>query len=292
MELQNILCFLKDHAAEFIIAAIGSAAGAYYGAKAAQKIIENGRGREELLKAINSTNIAITLSYNICNTLLTSKKQFIKPLHDDYEAEKVLLQNFNQKLALGAIPLGSQHNFTANLQTFPLPKLPVESLQKSIFENSTMTSALLSVFSVLSLSADGLQMSIDNRNRLIVFYKSRPSGSLTAAEYFGLASGNQINEEYPTTLAAIVTQTDDAIFFSHLLCVELHKHGKSLSTKFQRLWGDGAPNITKIDWTRAEQNNLLPPHNPYSDWLAMFQKKDVPKTCCSKIRGWFCRQPK
>ncbi|MDH6300987.1 hypothetical protein [Polynucleobacter sphagniphilus] len=291
MELENILCFFKDHAAEFVIAAFGSAAGAYYGAKAAQKIIEDGRGREELLKAISSTNIAITLSYNICNALLTSKKQFIKPLHDDYEREKVLLQNFNQSLALGTIPLGSQHNFTANLQTFPLPKIPVESLQKSIFENTSMTSALLSVFSILSLSADGLQMSVDNRNRLITLYKSRPHGSLTAAEYFGLASGSLVNEDYPTTLAAIVAQTDDAIFFSHLLCVELHEHGMSLSEKFQRLWGDGAPTITKIDWTRAEQNNLLPSHNPYSDWLAMFKKKDLPTSSCWNIKKWFCKHP-
>lgn len=275
MDFNNIFCFLQNHTSEFIVASIGSAAGAYYGAKAAQKIIEGGKSREDLLNTINFTNIAITLSYNICNGLLSSKKQFIKPLHEDYEEEKKLLQNFNQNLASGNIPLSSQYQFTANLQTFPLPKLPFEALERVMFNNSGINSQLLTVFSTLNMSLDGLKQSVDKRNDLIENYKNRPVGTdLSAHEYFGLQEGGKINQDYPTVVSAIKNQTDDVIFFSHLLCEQLNMLGKNLAEQFKKQHKKGCPKIVKIDWSQAEQNNLLPPNNTYSEWLKIFPEKD------------------
>jgi hypothetical protein len=68
----------------FTTSLLGSLAGAFAGAVAAQRIVERGKRREELLSEIRNTNAAIVLAFGVCNLYLTLKKQSVKAMGESY----------------------------------------------------------------------------------------------------------------------------------------------------------------------------------------------------------------
>ena len=279
-QLANHFCctelweFLKLHSSgikDISIALIGGGFGAYFGAWGAQKIIESQKGRAESLKDLNNLNVAITLSYNICNALINSKKQFIRDLKRKYEEEKAQLAQHSQGIKAGTVLKAAPFKAAFNLQTLPVPKLPLESLGSILFDRLALPSGFITVYSTLNLTCDSLWLSIDRRNELIEIYKAR--GGPTLEEYFGLLdSTGRINEDYPSLVNAIYSQTDNAIFFSHLLCNELGQYAKSAEGNFKKSYGSGAPKVVMIDWSIAEAGGLLPNAGGFQEFLAMFKE--------------------
>jgi hypothetical protein len=70
---------------------------------------------------------------------------------------------------------------------------------------------------------------------------------------------------------AIYSQTDDGIFFSYQLSIELVKHGERLAASFAKQFGKGAPQIFSPDFTKAA--DLMPSAEQYSNWVNMFVKR-------------------
>jgi hypothetical protein len=259
----------------FFITIASSCAGAFFGAYAAQRIAAQGKERDELLAEIRNTSAATVVSFAICNTFLTLKQQYIKPLKNKFDSQNVSLHDYSEQRRLGQIPPGAPFVFTADFQTLFLSPFPIDTLRQLVFEKLSLDERRpLMLVSTLVETIHGLNASTDNRNELIAFYKSSPiSPEDLVPLYFGLPQSRNgvTSREYPDLMTAITRHTDDGIFFSKLLCGDLFEHNRRLVERFKRRFGKSAPGvIDKPDFTRAE--NLMPNDADYADWFNLFVK--------------------
>jgi hypothetical protein len=256
----------------FFSSIIGAAAGAYAGAYGAQLIVEGTKYREQLLKEIRDTNAASAIAFGVTNSLVAIKKQHVKPLKQNLDAQKAALLEHLRKINSGEIAKGTEFVYNADLQTLSLPPLSVDILQRQIFEKLSLVGRPLHLTTTIAQTLHGLNASLEKRNELIASYKAgRPA--LTAPLYFGFPQQGVVNEDYPSSVNAIYRQTDDGIFFAQLLCKDLTDHGNQLKAKFAKQFGKGAPNIADVDFSKAEQEGLMPDPTNYSDWFTAFKKK-------------------
>lgn len=270
----------------FFTAIAGSLAGAFAGAYGAQRIVERAKYRGELLKEIRNTNAATNVSFSVCNSFLSMKKQYVKPLKETFETQKAALLDHQNKRRLGEISKDKLFEFSADLQTLSLPQLPVDILQTQVFEKLSLMGRPLNLATTLSQTAHSLSASLEKRNQLIESYKvNAPTlQDVFVALYFGLPHGRYINQDYPSSLDAIYSQTDDGIFFSQLLCKDLVEHGEQIAARFKKKYGKGAPTINKLDFTKAETLGLMPKADNYADWVTMFVKNTDSPTFLERIR--------
>ena len=255
----------------FFTAIAGSLAGAFAGAYGAQRIAEKAKYREQLLKEIRGTNTAIMLAFGISNSLLSLKKQHTKTLKESFDSQKTALLDHKQKRESGLISKDTEFHFKADLQTLSLPPLPVDILQTQAFEKLSIEGRPISLVTTLSQTVHSLDTALSMRNQQIEIYKK--NNGVTPAEYFGLPIDGQINEIYPSLVNAIFQYTDDGIFFSHLLCQDMIEHGNRVVESFNKAFKKGAPAVSKIDFSKAEEFGIMPNPENYTDWCAAFPRK-------------------
>ena len=278
MNTQDILCplmaiwnFVKDFAnSSFVTALIGSAAGAWAGAAIVQKIIEKERGKTTLLDEIRGINAAIAISISIFNSLINAKKQFIKPVKDLYDIQKSSHALHADGVRSGQILHLIPFEFEADLRNLPGPNLPLDTLQNFILEKTSLSNGILNLFSTLNQSCLDLRESIEKRNHLVEDYKT---GKTTFGPelYFGLPLASVINEDYPSLVHAIYIQTENAIYFTELLCAQLTKYGNiqagQCSTRYKI-----RPKINRLIITDEETKSLIPDGREYPTWETIFPK--------------------
>ena len=258
----------------FFTAIAGSLAGAFAGAYGAQRIAERAKYRDQLLKEVRDTNAAIMVAFGVCNSLLSMKKQHVRSLKEDFETQKTALLDHYKNRELGKISKDEIFRFKADLQTLSLPSLPVDILQKQVFEKLSLVGRPLSLTTMLSQTVHSLSASLEKRNQLIESYKA--SDGFSPAQYFGLPLDGQVNQDYPSVIDAIYHQTDDGIFFSQLLCKDLVEHGNQIVDQFKKHFKKGAPTISETDFAKAEKSDLMPNADNYVDWFTMFVKRNTP----------------
>jgi len=258
----------------FFTAIAGSLAGAFAGAYAAQRVAERSKRRDVLLKEIRITNAAIMVSFGICNSLLSAKKQHIKALKDNFDSQSARLQLFMANVAQGRTGQNPGFEHQADFQTLPIFKLPIDILQKQVFESLSLGGRSLTLTTMLGQAVDGLNTAIANRNEFIANHYANPRpDNETLALYFGLPlNGRRVNRVYPDMIESIYAQTDDGIFFSQLLCKDLGAHGSVAAAAFKKSFGKGAPKIATPIFTKAEELGLMPPMDRYADWADTFRK--------------------
>ncbi|MDG4474626.1 hypothetical protein [Thiovibrio frasassiensis] len=261
----------------FITSLIGALAGAFAGAVAAQRTAERGKHREELLREIRNTNAAIAIAFGIVTSLLALKKQHVKDLKSRFEVQKAELLEYKRKRQTGEIQRDTPFALQADLQTLQALPLPTDTLRVVVFEKLSLVGRPLNLVITLIQVIHSLNESLTKRNSLIEGYKSAfPKDNQDFPPlYFGLPYGDgHVNLDYPATIDAIYSQTDDGIFFSKLLCKDLHEHGKQLSEGFKKRFKKDAPRVTEVDFSAAIASKLMPNESNYTDWVAAFVKKD------------------
>lgn len=258
----------------FTTALIASFAGAFAGAVAAQRIVERGKHREELLREIRNTNAAIAIAFGICNSLLALKKQYVKDLKTRFDAHKAAALEFKQKRKNGEIQGDEQFVFQADLQTLQTLPLPTDTLRAVVFERLSLVGRPLNLVMTLAQTAQSLDDSVNKRNTLIETYKTEFAidDRNFPLLYFGFPyRDGHANLDYPGTVEAISNQTNDGIFFSNLLCNDLHEHGQHLADEFKKKFKKEAPRVEKVDFGPAAE--LMPDEKDYTDWTWAFVKK-------------------
>lgn len=254
----------------FFTAIAGSFAGALGGAWAAQHIAEKAKHKEQLLKEIRYTNASIMVATGICNSLLAMKKQHIKSLKDDLEAQKIAFLEHQKKFNLGEINKDEEFHLTFDFQTLLPPLLPLGILQRQVFEELSLVGRPLRLTTTLYQTVQDLSMSLEKRNQLIELYKG--TNIISPALYFGLPQAGHINQDYPSTVEAIYSQADDGIFFSEQLSKDLVEHGNQLVLKYKKLFKEDVPIISTFDFSEAEIAGYMPNPNNYKDWFTKFVK--------------------
>lgn len=263
----------------FIVSAVGAFGGAY----GAQVIAERTKYREQLMKEIRDTNAAIGIAFNICNSLLSIKRQHIKDLKRLFDESLAAFRQHMQARQAGSVAPDAVIEIAFDLQTLSLPPLGVDMLQGHVLGRLSVTGRPINLTITLNQTVHDLSKSLEKRNDLIEGYKAgKPE--LNPALYFGLPQQGKTNADYPTTVAAIHSQTDDAIFFSLLLCKDLEKHGKEVAKAFAKRFGKGAPRISELDFQKAIDLELMPSDENYADWLSSFQVRQSEDNRFRKVR--------
>ena len=256
----------------FFIAITGSLAGAFAGAYGAYRIAKKSKYREELLTEIRYTNATIMVALSMFNTLLSMKRQHVRPLKKDYDAKrKACLAHIDKQRDKKGEK--DTYEFEADLESLSMPHLPVNVLQQHLYEKLSLTGRPLIVIMVLNQSMHGLREAFDGRNQWI---KSNKANDLKAFEplYFGLPlSGGHIDQVYPNLIDAIYTQTDDGLFFSSLLCKDLVNYGDKIVAQFKKEFGKGAPKINIPVLDKPEIEELMPDSDEYAEWENMIVKE-------------------
>lgn len=256
----------------FSTALLGSLTGAFAGAIAAQRIAERSKHREELLKEIRSTNSAVTLAGSICNTVIGSKTQHVRPLCEGFQRDAERLRVFEQEWNGGQDTQKASFHYTADLRILSCPTLPIAVLEELVFNRLTVFGRPLSIVSTLAQSIVEMKEAYAKREEIIMAFRSRSSSTEDfVMHYFGLPDASNVtNRDHPDILSAMSEYTDDCIFFSSLLCEDLTTHGRSLRALYKKKFGKGAPEISYADFSGGRASGTVPPSSKYADWLKGF----------------------
>jgi hypothetical protein len=259
----------------FSTSLVGALAGAYAGAKAAQIVAERSRATEQLLGQIRTTNAAITAAFTICNNLLSFKRQHIKPLHDMFSAQKKELEEFKQARQAGEIAQDNVFEFKADLRSIHVPLLPMNLLERLVYEKLSVAWRPLSLTTALAGVEATLRELIAKRESLIDGFRNLPASNpgMFPALYFGLPyAEGQVSTEYADVLAGLYSQTDDGIFLGELLCKDLVVSGEEALAAYKRHVKDAKVRISTVSFDEARKQGLMPDEEQYKDWLKGFQK--------------------
>lgn len=250
-------------------------AGAFAGAIAAQRIGDRNKQRDALLHEIRSINAAVTLSFSVCNSGLSLKKQYVKDIRDKYVAQKAEVQEFHRRRRAGEQQPDEVFEFRADLRTLQMPTVPIDLLQQLVLEKISVTGRPLALIATLSGSINSLRQVLEKRSSLVEGFKTIPQkdqNRVMPALYFGLPFGDgHVSEEFPDTVEALYRVTDDVIFFSDLLLKDLVKHGERVLTAYKKIAKLKSEKISKIDLSAARAQGLMPDHDQYEDWLNGFR---------------------
>lgn len=253
---------------------VGALAGAGIGAWAAGYISERNKVREQLTKEIRDANAAIVLSLGVMNCGIALKKQHVKGLKEDYDAQRSKCRDIIAKMAAGhpqtEIP---QINLLELQEIAP----PVAHLQDIVLSRLSTVGRALSAATALTDAVVNLNIILTRRNGLITRFKNNdfPPGASKEHFCFGLRYGNgQTNEEYGDSVNGISLYTDDVIFFGCVLCEDLIEHAKLLVERFdKKRLGGKTPEVNGVDLSGARVAGWIPDAEAYEPWTSGFKKR-------------------
>ena len=259
----------------FVISLAGAALGAFAGAYGGQRIVERGKLRGELLQEIRNTNAATMLAFTICNAAIGVKGQHVKNLTENFERDRTAAIAFLAKTKEGKRRPDEIFEFRADFRTLPSLDGPIGLLQWQVYDKISITGRPLAAVSVLATTIADLNSIIEHRNRLIASYRATSAETSTAAImplYFGLPlPGGHLDETYPDLMAAIRSKTDDAIFFSKLVGLDLFTHATNTRDQFKKRFGQRQTiAVSKPDFSVVEKGGLMPDEAEYADWTKAF----------------------
>ena len=253
---------------QFALTLFGTFFAASAGVYVAHKIIERNKRRDEWQRELRITNAAIMVSFEICNSFLILKEKQVKDLRFEYNRVKNSLVEFQKGRKIGQISSNSVFEFPADFRSLNPMTMPDEILVKQVFEEISAGARAYHLTNTLIRTIDPLNQSIVRRNELIDTWKKSPGtlGNNLIRFYFGLPDPHgHVDHSYPDSIKAICSLTDDCIFLGQLLCSDLSDHGERLKKHL----GKSAPNVNRIEFSKAVEEGLMPGPENYEDWINM-----------------------
>jgi hypothetical protein len=254
-------------------ALFGGAFGALFGAWGAQLVISRGQRKQAIITELNSVRSARVLSFAIANRFMSLKRQHVRPMRNRFVQERQLYDAFVEQAATYVGPPTILFEFRVDLQTISPIDVPIRVLEKYVFERISLNARPLAAAVDLVGAIDGLAQSIERRNSLIAEIQQGPriESLALAKRYFGILNDEGIvDQRFADSVDAIFKQTDDCIFFAKLLGEDLLPIGAKLRRRAGFLRRFRIAKFRPVDWTIAEQANLIPPNDQYADWLRGF----------------------
>ncbi len=252
----------------FITALVGSLAGAFGGAWAAQRIAERSRRRDDLLKEMRGANAASAMLYGVATAHLGLKRQFVQPLRDVYLETRGRFELFERARLAGTLPPGQKWMEVMDMQAIIPLRSPTDQIQRLVFEELSLSASELFVLPVLLAALKSLGALINERNLLVAEWKETRPPNLHHA-YFGIPLNKVADERYKTGLEGIYAQTNDVIAFSAMLGEALYEHAKAQKALLKKRFRTPSPPIGKMDLSRFK--DFLPSPDDYEGFAAMFK---------------------
>lgn len=247
----------------FFLTVVSTLVAAFAGTSGAQLLAERTARRREALVELHSTNAAISFAFNIANTYLETKKQFVRDHITNYAR---LRDEWMTHVAavVGGSRIDAPFSYSVEFQTISVPFSPIEQLQKVITENISPGRALL-LLTPLIQSIQGFADTVAQHNAWIDEMRRLPDNAdvKRAHLYFGTPfARGRTDDRYPRLIEALGVQTDDCIAFSIMVTNALQKNGERLAAQY----GRGAPRIATPQFDQA--GDLLPNMSCYSHFTS------------------------
>jgi len=255
-----------------------SLAGAFAGAWGAQLIATRVKLRDELQSELRNTNTGIMLAHSIASIAYSLKKQHVKALKESYDNDCKAFEAFNQKpeAERAKAPL----ELAINVDRIDVISTPIATIQEIVMGKISTTGRAIASVSALAGAIGNLNDALTGRNELLAKIKEEklPAGAELHHYYFGLeyAKGKS-NLEFGHYVNALSLYTNHVIFFSVKLCDDLREHGLHVAKKHKEKLGGKAPDVSNADWSKGEQEGMIPKDEDFKDWLSGFQSRPQPK---------------
>jgi hypothetical protein len=127
----------------------------------------------------------------------------------------------------------------------------------------------------LSGAIDDLRNSIDYRNRLISEFREQRD-KMTELDriqlYVGAPKAGEVDARFVSNVQALSKQIDDCIFFGKVLAAELVQYSNALRSRNRLRYRSGVSKLLPVDWTTAQEANLIPDEADFANWLAGFKR--------------------
>lgn len=245
---------------EFVKSLTGSAAGALAGALAAQHIAERSKVREDVIKELRAVNAANTLVFSLVNAYLNLKIQHVAGMWKKFETDKAAAEK--------ARATNTEVKLDLDLQTLAPPPVSMTDIKHIVLHSTTPPTRALALLDVLERTIIQLNGFLTKRNVLLETMKAQ--GGFDPYRYYGLRRGNVVDQTFETTLAGILSHTNECIYFGTNLAIELCEHGQALKAKLPK----GMPvNVVTPDFSPAAQH--IPPATDFPGWeKANFKKRE------------------
>ena len=209
-----------------------------------------------------STHCAI-----VCVALLSTKRQFVKPITDKFFAEQSRVLNRLESTNAPEAPI----EVVFDLFVVGPIKVDIEgvfaSVQKVAFldpRNMPQAFALRSQF-------DNIEYALERRNDWIEKFRDRFSSDhpRNVHEYFGIDDGSgNVDTYYSSLLRDLRYSTDSAIFFSYELYIRLSSELLDLAFDLRRRFGE-TYQFSHTDFSAYFDENLFPERKDFGDWLTV-----------------------
>jgi hypothetical protein len=182
-------------------------AGAFGGAVAASKFASRQQKRDDLVRIVNETNAAISISYSACEAYLTHKLILIDDLtnayHRDFAAYRELQSEGPDRWP----------SISLNMTEPTLGQVQCSALQDLVFRIPS-TTAVIRLVAILNHRNATLHGHMVERNELIRAMRLLDAPDRTAL-FFGLAKKDGFTDKtYPHLVDSLSELITDCIFFS------------------------------------------------------------------------------
>lgn len=264
-------------------ALVSAAFGAGVGAWMAGRIARSDKLRDELLAELRSIDVALTLCLSVIDTAGALKKQQVSKLLHKYESDLERFVSY-QITDNRAEPF---HLVIDNLRLQPIGP-PIIELQAIVLKDMTVSPNGVRSMVALSDSVNSLNGMIAAYNGLLEMFRNgdMPEGFEPAHYYLSLPVGGVSNYEYGSAVRAIVSYTDDVIFFAYKLADCLTLQGLKTSKRYEELSGE-KHQIRRLKLL-DENTGLIPPDSAYDAWLKGWEKSSSGE---AYTRRWWHRNP-
>jgi len=259
----------------FTTSLLGSLAGAFGGAWAAQKIVERAARREQLRNEVLQSIKALEALFALCNSFLNLNEQFSRPLLISFEEQREGVIKYRDALRAGS---GILDDISIKMEcaTLTPPAIKFDFIGEIILDSISISGRPRMIASMLPQTIEDLKNSISERNKWINQSRENRDGSAYLAKFFGLPQNGLVDRTYMDLVHQIAKGTDDCVFFSRMLIEDVRKHAEAMRTELKKEYAGPVPRIPLVDFSRSEKKNLFPGKAGYESWTAMHTR--VPET--------------
>ena len=274
---------------DLLVAAIGSLAGAWGGAYAAQRIADASKQRERLELEIKSCNELLELVHGIANSYINAKEQQVESLRTQYRIKRVLAHWHHQRLEAGDVAPGTAIELgQINFSLLNLPMAQVDGIEKILSEKLTISGRTRTLVGVLRgcISVLG-EMSTDRNAWLRRFQAAELNNHDKARLIFGLPNrSGDVDDTYGNLVEGIHQHVDDCIMFAVMLGEDARKHGLSIRRTYRKDFGRDVPRVGRLCFEDVEKRGMMPDRSAYQSWDRAVAS--LPATTRGRLLKSFC----
>jgi hypothetical protein len=257
----------------FVPSVVGVAA-AFAGSWGAQVAIIRREQRRDVIATLNSVNEGVAICFTIANTFMALKRQHLVDMLARYRDLEERFETFKaeraKKVSKEERPVFA---YEADLLMLPTIQVPIDRLEKSVFDKIALGTKPLALMIELIKSFNLANAAISSRNELIGSWYAGPPlvPDQFIVKYLGLKSESGVDGSYRTTLYGIESYTDDCIYHAKTLSEWLTEYGKKVRRNYRHHIFWRLPKVAETDFSSQEAKSMLPDPKDYEQWMSAFR---------------------